>query len=96
MNPDVHEQHERSRISAAAVRRPEDGISWTWQNGPGSDVPSTPGRIAVAFRRAMINHGVDPMSTRLIVSSAHDDAALDTTLDAFERTLDALRAEQEV
>jgi glutamate-1-semialdehyde 2,1-aminomutase len=74
--------------------RPEDGITWRWTGAGRSGVPRTAPEITTVFRRAMINHGVDPMATRLIVGAAHGDAEVEQTLDAFERTLDEMREEQ--
>jgi glutamate-1-semialdehyde 2,1-aminomutase len=74
--------------------RPEDGITWVWTADQRSSVPRTPPDLVTVFRRAMLNHGVDPMSTRLIVGAEHTDADVNTTVDAFERTLDEMRDEQ--
>ena len=46
-----------------------------------------------AFRRAMINEGVDPMGTRLIVGAAHGEEDVDYTVAAFDRALGALQDE---
>jgi glutamate-1-semialdehyde 2,1-aminomutase len=74
--------------------RPEDGITWQWTGEDRHSVPRTPADLATVFRRAMLNHGVDPMGTRLIVGAAHGDTEIDTTLGAFEQTLDEMRDEQ--
>ena len=74
--------------------RPEDGITWQWSGASRRSVPRTAPDVTTVFRRAMINHGVDPMSTRLIVGAAHDEAEVEQTLEAFERTLDEMREEQ--
>lgn len=66
---------------------PADGMAWEWSSSDHSSVPHTSAGVTGAFRRAMINHGVDPMGTRLIVSAAHDDAAVEKTLSAFDATL---------
>jgi glutamate-1-semialdehyde 2,1-aminomutase len=75
-------------------QRPDDGITWQWTGEDRHSVPRTPADLATVFRRAMLNHGVDPMGTRLIVGAAHGDAEIDATLDAFEQTLDEMRDEQ--
>ncbi len=72
---------------------PEDGISWEWPTADHSDVPHTSPDVAGAFRRAMINQGVDPMGTRLIVGAAHSDEDIDYTVEAFDRALGAMQEE---
>jgi glutamate-1-semialdehyde 2,1-aminomutase len=74
--------------------RPEDSITWQWQGEDRHTMPRTPADLAIVYRRAMLNHGVDPMGLRLIVGAAHTDADIDATLAAFEATLDEMRAEQ--
>jgi glutamate-1-semialdehyde 2,1-aminomutase len=74
--------------------RPEDGLTWVWAGARRSNVPRTAPDVVTVFRRAMLNHGVDPMATRLIVGAEHSDADVAATLDAFEQTLDEMRDEQ--
>jgi glutamate-1-semialdehyde 2,1-aminomutase len=74
--------------------RPEDGITWAWTGDQRSNVPRTPPDLVTVFRRSMLNHGVDPMATRLIVGAEHSDADVATTIGAFEQTLDEMRGEQ--
>jgi glutamate-1-semialdehyde 2,1-aminomutase len=73
---------------------PEDGISWEWPTADHSEVPHTSPDVAGAFRRAMINQGVDPMGTRLIVGAAHSDEDIDYTVEAFDRALGAMQEER--
>lgn len=73
---------------------PEDGISWQWPDGNKRRVPHTAPDLVAAFRRAMINEGVDPMGPRLIVGAAHSDADVDRTIQAFDRALAALQEER--
>ena len=73
--------------------RPADGITWEWTGEERHSVPRTPPDLAIVFRRAMLNHGVDPMGLRLIVGAAHSDADVAQTIDAFARTLDEMREE---
>jgi glutamate-1-semialdehyde 2,1-aminomutase len=73
---------------------PEDGITWEWQSDDHTHVPHTSMELTTAFRRAMINEGVDPMGTRLIVSGAHADEDVDFTVAAFDRALGALQDEK--
>jgi glutamate-1-semialdehyde 2,1-aminomutase len=72
---------------------PADGITWEWPDGERTTVPHTAPPLVTAFRQAMINEGVDPMGVRLIVSAAHDDAAVEHTIAAFDRALAALQEE---
>lgn len=73
---------------------PEDGITWQWPDGDKRHVPHTAPDLVSAFRRAMINEGVDPMGPRLIVGAAHSDADVDNTIRAFDRALGALQEER--
>jgi glutamate-1-semialdehyde aminotransferase len=41
----------------------------------------------------MINEGVDLMAGGMMVSSTHTDADIGLTVDAFRRTLHAMKAE---
>jgi glutamate-1-semialdehyde 2,1-aminomutase len=72
---------------------PEDGLAWQWAGDDHTHVPHTGMQTAIVFRRAMINEGVDPMGTRLIVSGAHTDRDVDETVGAFDRTLGAMQEE---
>jgi len=74
--------------------RPEDGLTWVWSGANRSSVPRTPTDLVTVFRRAMLNHGVDPMAARLIVGAEHSEADVAATIDAFEQTLDEMRDEQ--
>ena len=50
-----------------------------------------------SLRRAMLVNGVDMMGGRaFIVSSAHDEEVVDSTIDAFSQSLKDLRAEGEL
>ena len=73
---------------------PSDGITWEWPGERRDDVPHTRPEVTFAFRRAMINQGVDPMGTRLIVGAAHADEDVDYTVEAFDRALGALQEER--
>ena len=70
--------------------RPEAGIEW-----PGPDAPPhMPGKLNIAFKRALINHGVDLMGgSGGFVSAVHTDADIDDTIKAFEAAVSELRAE---
>ncbi|MFN8555991.1 MAG: aminotransferase class III-fold pyridoxal phosphate-dependent enzyme [Dehalococcoidia bacterium] len=58
---------------------PEDGITWQWPTDEHRSTPQTDLDLVVAFRRAMITEGVDPMGARLIVGAAHGDEDIDYT-----------------
>jgi glutamate-1-semialdehyde 2,1-aminomutase len=68
--------------------RPHD-VEW--------DAASEPPGVAPALVRplkwALFNHGVDLMGTGGMVSSAHGDADIDRTVDAFRAAIGDLRAE---
>ena len=49
---------------------------------------------AQALRRGMINEGVALMGDGMMVSSAHTDADVDRTIDAFRRALRAMKDER--
>ena len=49
---------------------------------------------AQALRLGMINEGVDLMGDGMMVSSAHTDADVDLTIEAFRRTLRAMKDER--
>ena len=73
---------------------PDDGISWSWPTDDHRSVPHTTAPLTAAFRRAMINEGVDPMGTRLIVGAAHADEDVEYTIAAFDRALGAMQEER--
>ncbi|MCH8052051.1 MAG: aminotransferase class III-fold pyridoxal phosphate-dependent enzyme, partial [Chloroflexi bacterium] len=70
--------------------RPQGGIEW-----PGPDAPPPmPGKLNVALKRALINHGVDLMGgSGGFVSGIHTDADIDHTIKAFEAAVGEMRAE---
>jgi glutamate-1-semialdehyde 2,1-aminomutase len=70
--------------------RPQAGIEWPGPEAP----PSMPGKVNVALKRALINHGVDLMGgSGGFVSGVHTDADIDHTIKAFESAVSELRAE---
>jgi glutamate-1-semialdehyde 2,1-aminomutase len=75
------------------VARPQDGINWDWTSDARSSMPFTDMELHFAFRRAMINEGVDLMGMRPIVSAAHDDEDIDRTIEAFDHAITQLREE---
>ncbi len=53
----------------------------------------SPAKVELRFRAAMQLEGVDPMGIRFIVSAVHEEADVDQTVTAFDRTLERLQAE---
>lgn len=73
---------------------PEDGITWRWQDPGRRWVPSMGPAPSLALKRGMINEGVDLMTGGvMLVSAAHTEAEVDTTVAAFERVLGQMQAE---
>ncbi|HEY5638866.1 MAG TPA: aminotransferase class III-fold pyridoxal phosphate-dependent enzyme [Dehalococcoidia bacterium] len=70
--------------------RPEGGTEW-----PGPDAPpQMPGKLNVALKRALINHGVDLMGgSGGFVSGVHTGADIDLAIEAFEAAIGELRSE---
>jgi len=75
------------------ARLPDDGISYVWLGEDRRKAPKSPETVVTAFRRAMINEGVDLMRAGAMVSAVHSDADIDATIDAFDKSLLALQAE---
>ena len=71
-----------------------DGIEWPIQAANGAPPPRTEPQVALALKQGCLNHGVDLMSmSGCLVSSVHQPADIDATIDAFAATLDDMRAE---
>jgi len=72
--------------------RPKAGIEWPWED---SKLPGrTPLPIALALKRAMLNHGVDLMSmTGGFTSAVHSEEDIERTIDAFRAAIEEMRAE---
>lgn len=75
------------------IAPPSNDFDYTWANGEKRSVPRTAPAVASAFRRAMINEGVDVMSPKLIVGSEHSPEDVEATLAAFDRVLSAMQDE---
>jgi glutamate-1-semialdehyde 2,1-aminomutase len=75
--------------------RPTEGIEWP----DGASPPRMSGSLAMALKRAMLNHGVDlfagarPPHVGGFVSAVHTDNDIDQTVGAFEASVTELRAE---
>jgi glutamate-1-semialdehyde 2,1-aminomutase len=80
-------------IALGMEQQPPDGYSWGWRG-----LPATPPRVrratVVALRRGMLNEGVDLMDGGMMVSSAHTADDVDRTVEAFRRTLAAMKDER--
>jgi glutamate-1-semialdehyde 2,1-aminomutase len=73
--------------------QPPDGYSWGWRALP-AQPPHVARAAAQALRLGMINEGVDLMGGGMMVSSAHTDTDVDRTVEAFRRTLRAMKDER--
>jgi glutamate-1-semialdehyde aminotransferase len=49
--------------------------------------------LVAPLKRALLNHGVDLMTTGGMLSSAHTDEDIERTVDAFRAAAEDLRAE---
>ena len=78
------------------VVRPDDGVTWDWQEhgGASSSLPTTPAEVIWPFRRALINHGVDLMGMGALVSCVHTESDIDATIDRFGAALSDLRRDE--
>lgn len=72
---------------------PEEGFRWRWDGKPGASMPHMPASVAIALRRGMLNEGVDLMGSGGLVSAVHTDADVDFTIEAFSKTIAAMREE---
>jgi glutamate-1-semialdehyde 2,1-aminomutase len=80
-------------IAIGMAAQPPDGYSWGFHALP-APAPKVPAAVPHAIRLGMINEGVDLMGDGLMVSSAHTDGDVDRTLEAFRRTLRAMKDER--
>ncbi len=78
------------------VARPDDGVTWDWEQhgGAQSTLPVTASGVAWPFRRALINHGVDLMGMGALVSCVHTEKDIDSTIDSFAAALSDLRRDE--
>jgi len=79
-------------IALGMEQQPPDGYGWGWR-ALSVEPPRVSGTTSQALRRGMLNEGVDLMAGGLMVSSAHTDADVDRTIEAFRRTLRAMKDE---
>jgi glutamate-1-semialdehyde 2,1-aminomutase len=80
-------------VSLGMDQQPPDGYSFGWRALP-TERPRVGGAAGRALRLGMLNEGVDLMADGMMVSSAHTDADVDRTVEAFRRTLRAMKDER--
>ncbi|MGB6836441.1 MAG: aspartate aminotransferase family protein [Dehalococcoidia bacterium] len=80
-------------LLAEGCPEPREGFEWRWDGKPGARMPSMRGELVWALQRGMLNENVHLMRTGGLLSSAHTDADVDATIEAFRRTLAAMREE---
>jgi len=79
-------------VAPGMTQQPPDGFSFGWRALP-VEPPRLGAAAALALRRGMLNEGIDLMAGGMMVSSAHTDADVDRTVEAFRRTLRAMKDE---
>lgn len=73
---------------------PDDGLSWRWQDAAHRWAPELRPEIATAIKRALINEGIDLMTSGvMLVSAAHTEADVQATVAAFDRAVCQMQAE---
>jgi glutamate-1-semialdehyde 2,1-aminomutase len=73
---------------------PDDGLTWRWQDAAHRCAPEMKPDVATAIKRALINEGVDLMSSGvMLVSSAHSEDDVQVTVAAFERAVTQMQDE---
>jgi len=86
----VYGQASMLHIAPGMDVQPPDGYSWGWKGLP-KPAPRPGRRTAVALRLGLLNEGVDLMGDGMMVSSAHTADDVGRTLEAFRRTLRAMK-----
>jgi len=79
-------------VAIGMEEQPPDGYSWGF-----TALPVQPPRVSSAtegaLRLGMLNEGADLMASGMMVSSAHTQDDTDRTVEAFRRTLRAMKTE---
>ncbi len=88
----VYGQASMLHIAPGLDVQPPDGYSWGWSALP-KRPPPLARETAAALRLGMLNEGVDIMGSGMMVSSAHSSEDVAMTIEAFRRTLRAMKAE---
>lgn len=89
----VYGQASMLHIALGYEEQPPDGYTWGWRPLP-CPLPHVARETAAALRLGMLNEGVDLMAGGMMVSSAHTEADVDRTVEAFRRTLRAMKGER--
>ena len=82
-------------IAFGEIEPPPDGYGWG-AGPPPKAMPPTPPPVSQALRLSMINEGIDLMGGGMMVSSRHSDDDVDRTIEAFRRSLQAMKDERVV
>ncbi len=86
----VYGQSSMLHMAPGMDTQPPDGYSWGWRALPASSARVSP-EVFPALRRGMLNERVDLMGDGMMVSSGHTAADVDHTVEAFRRTLRAMK-----
>jgi glutamate-1-semialdehyde 2,1-aminomutase len=89
----VYGQSSMLHVALGATMQPPDGYTWGWNAVP-VPLPAGNTEAAHALHLGMLNEGVHLMAGGMMVSSAHGDADVDRTIEAFRRTIRALKEER--
>ena len=88
----VYGQASMLHIAPGLDVQPPDGYSWGWKPLPKRPAALARGTVAT-LRLGMLNEGVDLMGDGMMVSSAHSRDDIARTIEAFRRTLRAMKVE---
>lgn len=72
---------------------PIDDFTWDWQAEATDRMPHMSGEAVWALRRGMLNEGVDLMGSGGMLSSAHTEADVDRTVEAFSCSVRQMKEE---
>ncbi len=86
----VYGQSSMLHIAPGMNAQPPDGYGWGWKALPKAP-PPVDRATGVALRLGMLNEGIDLMGSGMMVSSAHTREDVDQTVEAFRRTLRAMK-----
>jgi len=89
----VYGQASMLHVALGMEEQPPDGYGWGWRPLP-CPRPHVARAATAALRLSMINEGVDLMAGGMMVSSAHTADDVDRTVEAFRRTLRAMKGER--
>jgi glutamate-1-semialdehyde 2,1-aminomutase len=86
----VYGQSSMLHIALGMETQPQDGYGWGWSGLPKS-APAVAGSTAIALRLGMLNEGIDLMGSGMMVSSVHTGDDAHRTVEAFRRTVRAMK-----